>query len=280
MTAPYGIPGIYNVGRFPFPLPRMGSLTNEESNYMEEEVREMDLKRLEALENFATAIAEEEKCSIEQAIAHVTKIMDNPNAQNEAEALGLMTFSIKYREYLTQMRRSVDPSKIAAKQTRLIAEMILRSRLSVQWLAENIKRINQEFRLSIEPKNVSELLTVPEEEWMTSSLRKEVMTRICDKLPRAELRELAGFALAEEREWSDMPDDLISETEDTSTKKYLNGYELIAMDSQKPEPITTKPTTKSRRKKSQIPDSTVENSTDSPVMLLENSATKSPVSED
>lgn len=275
MTTPYGIPSIYNVGSFPFPLPKMGSLTNEEANYMEDEVREMDLKRLEVLESFATAIADSEKCSLEEAIASVTKLMDNPNAENESEALRLMVFSIKYRDRLTDMRRSIDPTKIATRQTSLIAQMILRSRLSAQWLVENLKRINGDFRLSIDPKEASELLAIPEEEWMTNGKRKEIMTRICDKLPRTELRELAGFALAEEREWKDLPEELISEQEDPSTKKYLNGYELIVMDSQEPENTTSTLTTESSPSVSQTQGSMADPSIDNPDTLLEKSAPKS-----
>lgn len=247
---------LYPVGSFPFPLPKMGSLTVEESEYMVDRVRSVDIQRLESIEKFANAISEKEKISVEEALVFITKLIDGDTSGEDGENVRLMTFSIKYREFLTELRKQNDPVKINAFQTKAVALMILVSRLDTQWLIQNLERINKTFRLSLEPKLISELLAIPEEQWLSSEKRTEVFTRLINKLPTAELRELAGFALAEEREWESIDEDVPQEK-----KVYSNGYEIIEIASESNENSTETDTIKLPLAESPIPSSTENNTT-------------------
>lgn len=257
---------IYPVGNFPFPLPKMGSLTVEESEYMTDRVRSIDIQRLESIEKFATAISEKENTSLEEAIVFITKLVDGRIAESgteeekEKENNRLMSFSIKYREFLTELRKQNDPVKINSFQTKAIALMILVSRLDTQWLIENLSRINKNFRLSLEPKTISELLAISEEQWLSSSKRTEIFTRIINKLPTAELRELAGFALAEEREWESIDEETPQEE-----KKYSSGYEIIEIPSENNENSIEPPIIKLPPVELPIPSSTESDIIDVPV---------------
>lgn len=262
---------LYPVGSFPFPLPKMGSLTVEESEYMTDRVRSVDIQRLESIEKFATAISEKENISIEDALIFITKLIDGDTSGEDGENIRLMSFSIKYREFLTELRKQNDPTKINNFQTKAVALMILVSRLDTQWLIENLARINKNFRLSLEPKTISELLAVPEEQWLSSPKRTEIFTRLINKLPTAELRELAGFALAEEREWE-------SVDEDTQEKKtYSNGYEIIKIASENNESSTVPDIIKLPPVELPIPSST---ESDTTVALATSSEKRSKKSED
>lgn len=228
---------LYPVGKFSFPLPKMGSLTVEESEYMMDRVRSIDIQRLESIEKFATTVSEKEKVSIEEAILFITKLVDgsttesDDKAEQEKENTRLMSFSIKYREFLTDLRKQNDPEKIVRFQTKAIALMILVSRLDTQWFLQNLEKINKTYRLSFDSKEISELLGVPEEQWLTSEKRISIFQRLINKIPTAELRELSGFALAEEREWESIDEDVPQEE-----KKYSStGYEIIEMESKSNE---------------------------------------------
>lgn len=249
---------LYPVGSFPFPLPKMGSLTVEESEYMADNVRSVDIQRLESIEKFATAISEKENISLEEALNFITKLVDNNSTtENDSENIKLMSFSIKYRKFLTELKKQNDPDKIVAFQTKQIALMILVSRLDSQWLIENLNRINKSFRLSLDPKQVSELLAIPEEEWLGSSKRIDIFTRLVNKLPNTEIRELASFALAEEREWENIDESMPEEK-----KIFSNGYEVIVMESQNNENSSEQPTINSVPEVLPIQSSTEETTID------------------
>jgi hypothetical protein len=251
---------LYPVGSFPFPLAKMGSLTVEETEYMADKVRGHELQKLDAIEKFAIAVSEKENIPLEEALSFISKILENKVIADENEQLKLMSFSIKFKEHMTVLSQQNNPEKINTIQTKAVALMILSSRLDSQWLVENLTKINKTYRLSLEPKETSELLAIPEEQWLSSEKRIAIFNRIISKLPMSDIRELAGFALAEEREWESVDDTVPQEK-----KQYLNGYEVIAIPSESNKNFTEPDTTNLQPEILAIQSSTEESIIDVPV---------------
>lgn len=246
----------YMVGSFPFPLPCFGSLTYEESEYIADKIRANSLTILDSIEKMAKTISEKEKISIEESLNFITKLVDGgiEETNDDNEKKRLMSFAINYREGILDIQNQNNPQKNQINQIKNLALMILRSRLDTQWLLENLQKLNKLYRLSLDSKSVSELLGEPEELWLTSEKRNTIFSKILQKLPLSEIRELAGFALAEEREWESIDDTVPQEK-----KVYSNGYEVIAMESENNENSTKTVTIESQPVELQTPSFTEQN---------------------
>ena len=200
MQNPWGVPEIVDVKGFP--LPKMGGLNPEEKDYMAEKIRNVQFQEIAPLAEIAEIVVEKEKISKSEAVSLIRKTLEGNTGKSDKEIDKLLTFAIDYQHELGRIRK---PDMLIEKQSQEVAVMMLRSRLSPQWIVENVDNLRAAFRCSLDKEQCALLMTIPEENWLVDTNREKIIRQIIRKLPENIYSEIAAFALGEEREWGDLP---------------------------------------------------------------------------
>lgn len=255
MQNPWGIPEIVTVAGFP--LPKMGGLNPEEKDYMADKIRNVQFQEIAPLAEIADIVVEKEKISQQEAIALIRRTLEGNTGRSEEEIDRLLAFAIDYRNELGRIKK---PEMMVERQSQEVAIMILKSRLAPDWILANIDNLKASFRCSLDKEKCSQLMTVPEERWMTDPNRDEIIRAIVRKLPENLYSQIASFTLGEEREWAELPV-FTTEPEEITLGEQSKGF-VSTKNSQKKKGISTeKVISPSSISESQTPVSTAEIST-------------------
>jgi hypothetical protein len=259
MQNPWGVPEIIDIAGFP--LPKMGGLNPEEKDYMADKIRNVQFQEIAPLAEIADLVVEKEKISKIEAISLIRKTLEGNAGKTEEEVDKLLAFAIEYQHELGRVKK---PDMLVERQSQEVAVMILRSRLTPQWILENIENLRASFRCSLDKEQCALLMAIPEENWLSDTTREKVIRQIIRKLPENIYSQIASFALGEEREWAELPS-ITFEPEEVTLGERSKGFGNTKKSSKRNANSTEKPITPSSTLESPILDSTPEVSTASAV---------------
>ena len=259
MNNPWGIPEIVNIKGFL--LPKMGGLNPEEKDYMAEKIRNIQFQEIAPLAEIADIVVEKEKISKSEAVSLIRKTLEGNTGKTEEEVDKLLAFAIEYQHELGRIRK---PDMLIEKQSQEVAVMILRSRLSPEWIVDNAENLRISFRCSLDKEECALILRVDDENWLSDKHREKIIRQIVNKLPENIYSEIAAFALGEEREWVELPVIMAEESEEPTLGERSKPSKNTKKSSRKNANSTANVTSPSNILESQTLASTANTSTEIP----------------
>lgn len=259
MQNPWGVPEVVNIAGFP--LPKMGGLNPEEKDYMADKIRNVQFQEIAPLAEIADIVVEKEKISKVEAISLIRKTLEGNTGKNEEEVNKLLAFAIEYQHELGRVKK---PDMLVERQSQEVAVMILRSRLKPEWILGNMEHLCASFRCSLDKEECVLIMGVFEENWLSDAGREKIIRQIIRKLPENIYSQIASFALGEEREWAELPI-ITVEAEEVTLGERSKGFGNTKKSAKKSANSTASAISPSSTSESQIPVSTADTSTASPV---------------